>query len=126
MRNDQELQTRETGMMMDPFNEMRQMMRGFGGFDDDFMRGMQPFGLGGDPYEDMLKFSDVHKNMHKNGKEGSFVCQTYVSSSKVGPDGKVHREDFFENNMGEHKSGNTISQKQQAYKSNQGVNRIAD
>ena len=44
--------------MMDPITEMRQMMRGFGGFNDDFMRGMQPFGMGGDPFEDMFKFSD--------------------------------------------------------------------
>lgn len=28
--------------------------------------------------------------------------------------------------MGEHKKGNTISQKQQAYKNNSGVNRIAE
>lgn len=54
------------------------------------------------------------------------MCQTYVSSSKMGPDGKIHREDYFENNMGQNKGGNTISQKQQAYKNNQGLNRIAE
>ena len=68
----------------------------------------------------------MHKNAHQKGKEGSYVCQTYVSSSKMGSDGKMHREDYFENNVGQHKSGNTISQKHQAYKNNQGVNRIAE
>lgn len=54
------------------------------------------------------------------------MTQTFVSSSKVGPDGRMHREDYFENNIGEHRGGNTISQKHQAYKNNQGVNRIAE
>ena len=89
----------------DPFTEMRQMM--MRGFDDDFMGMMNPFGGGRDPFEDMFKFSDgklvnnsVHRNIHEKGKEGSFVCQTFVSSSKMGPDGKMHREDYFENNVG--------------------------
>lgn len=43
----------------------------------------------------------------------------------MGPDGRVIRENYFENNMGEHRAGNTISQKQQAYKNTEGVNRIA-
>lgn len=64
--------------------------------------------------------------MHNKGKTGSFVSQTFVSSSKMGADGKIHREDYFENNMGEHQDGNTISQKHQAYKNNNGVNRIAE
>jgi hypothetical protein len=27
--------------------------------------------------------------MHRNGKEGSFVSQTFVSSSTMGKDGKI-------------------------------------
>lgn len=55
--NNQELQRMDMGMM-DPFTEMRQMRRGFGGFQDNFMRDMVPFGFGSDPFEDMHKFSD--------------------------------------------------------------------
>ena len=49
-------------------------------------------GFGGalrDPFEDMLDFSRPHKGLHNAGKEGSYVCQTYVSSSTMGSDGKV-------------------------------------
>ncbi len=105
---------------------MHQIMKGFGGFGNDpFFGDMMSFG-GRDPFEDMFKFSDVHKNMHSKGAEGSYVCQSFVSSSKMGPDGKVVRENYFENSMGEHRGGNTISQKQQAYKNSSGVNRIAE
>ena len=64
--------------------------------------------------------------MHEKGKQGSFICQTYVSSSKVGNDGKIDRQNYFENHIGQHEGGNTISQKQQAYKNSSGVNRIAE
>ena len=43
----------------------------------------------------MFKFSDIHKNMHSKGAEGSYVSQSFVSSSKMGPDGKIIREDYF-------------------------------
>jgi hypothetical protein len=47
-------------MMNDPFAEMHQMMRGFGGMSmfgrNDDMFGMMP--RMGDPFEDMFKFSD--------------------------------------------------------------------
>lgn len=43
--------------IMDPMAEVHQMMRGFGGIHDGFMRDMMmPFGR--DPFEDMFKFSD--------------------------------------------------------------------
>lgn len=67
----------------------------------------------------------VHKNVHKNGREGSYVCQTFVSSSTMGSDGKINKESYYENSSGQHKGNQTISQKQQAYKNNNGVNRIA-
>ncbi len=44
----------------------------------------------------------------------------------MGEDGKMKQESYFENNMGQHKGGNTISQKQQAYKDSLGRNRIAE
>ena len=44
----------------------------------------------------------------------------------MGPDGKIIREDYFQNSMGQHNKGNTISQKQQAYKNSAGVNRVAE
>lgn len=68
----------------------------------------------------------VHQKAHRNGKEGSYVCQTFVSSSTVGPDGKVNTHNYFENSAGEHKNGKTISQKHQAYKDSNGVKRIAE
>lgn len=54
------------------------------------------------------------------------MSQSFVSSSKIGPDGQVIQENYFENNMSEHRGGTTISQKQQAYKNSDGVNRIAE
>jgi hypothetical protein len=44
----------------------------------------------------------------------------------MGPNGQLLKEDYYENNIGEHREGNTISQKQQAYKNNKGVNRVAE
>jgi hypothetical protein len=32
--------------------------------------------------------------------QGSYVCQSFVSSSKIGPDGKVVKENYYENSMG--------------------------
>jgi hypothetical protein len=49
-----------------------------------------------------------------------------VSSSSVGADGKIKQESFFENSAGQNKNGQTISQKQQAYKNNDGIKRIAE
>lgn len=67
----------------------------------------------------------MHQKAHRGGKEGTFVCQTFVSSSTMGPDGKLNKQSYYENSVGEHKNGKTISQKQQAYKNSDGVNRIA-
>lgn len=39
----------------------------------------------------------VHQKAHKGGKTGNFVCQTFVSSSTVGKDGKVNTQSYFEN-----------------------------
>ncbi len=78
-----------------------------------------------DPFSEMMEFSNAHRNLHGSGKEGSYVCQTFVSSSKMGPDGKIKQESYFENSAGQNKNGQTISQKQQAYKNNEGVKRIA-
>ncbi len=83
-------------------------MRSFGGFggmsmfndgffNDDFM--MKPFE---DPMNRMMGFSDskdlsrlVHQKAHRNGKEGSFVSQTFVSSSTIGPDGKLNTNSYY-------------------------------
>jgi hypothetical protein len=71
-------------------------MRGFGGFGgrDDFFGGglMKAFD---DPMQHMMNFSDVHRNLHGSGKEGSYVCQSYVSSSTMGPDGKMKQQSFM-------------------------------
>lgn len=58
--------------------------------------------------------------------DGGFVCQTFVSSSKKGPDGKMITEHYYDNNMGQHRNGQTISEKQQAYKNSSGINRLAE
>lgn len=44
----------------------------------------------------------------------------------MGPDGKMKTQNYYENSMGQHQGGHTISQKQQAYKNSEGVNRIAE
>lgn len=55
--NDREVQRREE--FIDPFSHMKQMMKGFGGFEDDpfFNRSLmnRDFGMIG---EDLFKFSD--------------------------------------------------------------------
>ena len=48
-----------------------------------------------DPFEQMMNFSNAHKGLHNAGKQGSYVCQTFVSSSKMGPDGKMKNESYF-------------------------------
>lgn len=78
----------------DPFSEMHQIMRSFGGlgsfgsdfFGDSLMR---------DPIEEMMDFSRAHRGLQNAGKEGSYVCQTYVSSSTMGPDGKLKNHSYF-------------------------------
>lgn len=64
---------------------MRSFGGGFGGFGDDF------FGRdrNRDPFEEMMQFSDGHKKLHNSNNGGSYVCQTYVSSSTMGRDGKM-------------------------------------
>lgn len=73
-------------------------MMGFGSMRNDPFFGGAMMGFGEDPFNDIFKFSDgnysnnlVHKNMHSKGAQGSFVCQSFVSSSKMGPDGKIVR-----------------------------------
>jgi len=65
-------------------------MMGFGMGRDLFGGGgmMRPFG-GRDPFEGMMDFSRPHMGLHEAGNGGSFVCQTYVSSSTMGKDGKM-------------------------------------
>jgi hypothetical protein len=68
-------------------------MRHFGSFGrDDFFGG----GLGHfDPLQQMMDFSSAHRDLHGQGKGGSYVCQTFVSSSTMGSDGKMKRESYF-------------------------------
>ena len=87
---------------------------------------MGPFGGGRDPLEEMMGFSKPHQKLHGDNKGGSYVCQTFVSSSTMGPDGKMKQESYFENTAGENKNGHTISETKQAYKNNDGVKRIAE
>jgi hypothetical protein len=68
----------------------------------------------------------VHQKLHNKKTEGGFVCQTFVSSSKMGPDGKMITEQYYDNSLGQHRNGQTISEKQQAYKNSAGVNRLAE
>lgn len=74
--------------MRDPFQEMHQVMRSFGGmggFGDDFF----DHDLIRDPFNHMMDFSNAHKKLHGANKEGSYVCQTFVSSSTRDKDGKI-------------------------------------
>ena len=73
-----------------------------------------------------MDFSSAHRNLHGKNDGGSYVCQTFVSSSSMGQDGKVKQESYFENSAGNNKNGNTISQKQQGYRNNDGIKRIAE
>jgi hypothetical protein len=78
---------------------MHQVMRQFGGFggfggfgrDDIFSGGLSHF----DPMQQMMDFSSAHRNIHGQGKGGSYVCQTYVSSSTMGPDGKMQQQSYY-------------------------------
>ena len=38
-----------------------------------------------------MEFSKPHKNLHSSNNGGSYVCQTYVSSSTMGKDGKMKK-----------------------------------
>lgn len=42
----------------------------------------------------------MHQKAHQGGKNGTFVSQTFVSSSTIGPDGKVNKQAYYENNAG--------------------------
>jgi hypothetical protein len=42
----------------------------------------------------------VHQKAHRNGNQGSYVSQTFVSSSTIGPDGKVNKQSYYENSAG--------------------------
>lgn len=88
-------------------------MKGFGGLGDDFFGGM--LSSMDSPFDSMFNFSDrkkiidtVHQKMHRGKNEGAYVCQTFVSSSKMGPDGKMVTENYYENNLGQHRNGNTV------------------
>ena len=83
-RNNQEIDT--YGRMGDPFKEMHQVLRSFGGFGmgSDFFGDRMS-----DPFEDMMQFSNAHKGLHSSNNGGNYVCQTYVSSSTMGRDGKM-------------------------------------
>lgn len=81
---------------MDPFQQLDNMM-GLGFDNDPFLGRMMRSEFRKDPLSEMNKFSDrtfysniVHKGMHKKAAEGSYVSQSFVSSTKMGPDGKVY------------------------------------
>jgi hypothetical protein len=67
----------------------------------------------------------VHKKAHNNRSDGVFYCETFVQSSKIGDNGKTVTEKYYDRNYGEHKGGNTISEKQQAYQNSQGQRKLA-
>ena len=58
---------------------------------------------------------------------GNFISQTFVSAQKIGPDGRVHREDYFKNNInGLSESGKRIGQSEEMYKNTgTGVKKMA-
>jgi hypothetical protein len=51
----------------------------------------------------------VHNKLHSKKNEGTFICQTFVQSSKMGPDGKMISEKYFDSNLGQHRGGNTVN-----------------
>lgn len=68
----------------------------------------------------------MHKKAHDRKTDGAYYCETYVQSSKMGDDGKMMTEKYYDRNYGQHKSGNTISEKQQAYQNSKGQKRLAE
>lgn len=44
----------------------------------------------------------------------------------MGDNGEVVTEKYYDKNYGEHKGGNTISEKQQAYQNNKGLKKLAE
>ena len=81
------------GNMDHPFQEMSQIMHSFGGFGGSFGGGFGGFSnsLMSDPFGDMMQFSNEHKGIHSSNNGGSYVCQSYVSSSTMGNDGRVKK-----------------------------------
>lgn len=60
------------------------------------------------------------------GGGGSYSCQTFVSSTRVGPDGRQHQETYSSSSHGGNNSGNRVTETQQSYRnSSTGVEKLA-
>ena len=72
---------------------------------------------------DRIEPSDFEGELPK----GNSVSQTFVSSQKMGPDGKMHKEDYFKTNVsGVTSNGQRIGQVEEMYNnSGNGVNKMA-
>ncbi|CAD8153021.1 unnamed protein product [Paramecium octaurelia] len=84
---------------------------------------------------EMMEFSNVHRHMaglnqrdvNQHSKDGVFqvYSSSYVQSSKMGPDGRVVQEKYFDNNaVARGVNGHTISERQQGYKNSDGIDRF--
>ncbi|CAD8142706.1 unnamed protein product [Paramecium pentaurelia] len=90
----------------------------------------------GDLENEMMEFSNIHRHMknlnqmdvNNHAKNGVFqvYSSSYVQSSKLGPDGKIIQEKYFDNNaVARGANGHTISERQQGYKNSDGIDRFA-
>ncbi|KAM3142072.1 hypothetical protein pb186bvf_005726 [Paramecium bursaria] len=89
-----------------------------------------------DMENEMFGFSKLHNqvanmpmsSIQQNARDGAFqvYSSSYVSSSKMGPDGRVIKEKYFDNNaIARGMNGHTISERQQGYKNTDGIDRFA-
>ncbi|CAD8151016.1 unnamed protein product [Paramecium octaurelia] len=85
---------------------------------------------------EMMEFSNLHRHMknlnqmevNSNAQDGVFQVYSscYVQQSKLGPDGKIIQEKYFDNNaVARGVNGHTISERQQGYKNSDGIDRFA-
>ncbi|CAD8067671.1 unnamed protein product [Paramecium sonneborni] len=120
----QEFDSMSNRMMQQMDNQMANLGFGsiFRGFDD--------------LENEMMEFSNLHKHMknlnqmdvNAHAKNGVFqvYSSSYVQSTKLGPDGKVIQEKYFDNNaVARGVNGHTISERQQGYKNSDGIDKFA-
>ncbi|KAL4478343.1 hypothetical protein ABPG72_009579 [Tetrahymena utriculariae] len=93
---------------------------GIGGILKEFQ---QPFSMMSNISKQMDRmfsdFSDLHHSAIQDRDKGSFtsVQRVFAMEKKMGPDNKPYQQKYFSNNVVQKdQSGNTISERQQAYK----------
>eukprot|EP00930_Biecheleria_cincta_P089076 TRINITY_DN78336_c0_g1_i1.p1 TRINITY_DN78336_c0_g1~~TRINITY_DN78336_c0_g1_i1.p1 ORF type:complete len:294 (+),score=69.84 TRINITY_DN78336_c0_g1_i1:155-1036(+) len=83
---------------------------------DDPMHKLQPFGDKDDPFVRFIGMPFVHREAGHDAS-GTYQSQTYVLSSSLGPDGKMHTETYASSAVGD--LGAQTQELRQAYEDSQ-------